>query len=105
MRTFVEYASRALAPIARLIPDPDLGSKAFRAKCQDSYHHMGGIRMDEFPRRGVVSAELQLHGTRNVFVCSSALFPSSGLSNPTHTLILLAMRLAAYRSAASNIGC
>ena len=57
---------------------------------------MGGMRMDPSPARGVVDPNLRLHNTENVFICSSAVFPTSGFSNPTHTLLALAMRLAAH---------
>ena len=32
--------------------------------------------------------------SRNIYICSSAVFPSSGFSNPTHTVLALAVRLA-----------
>jgi choline dehydrogenase-like flavoprotein len=31
-----------------------------------------------------------------LYACSTAVFPSSGFSNPTHTLIALAFRLAEH---------
>jgi len=46
------------------------------------------------PNDGVVTPDLRLHGTRNVYLCSGAVFPTSGFSNPTHTVLALAMRLA-----------
>ena len=52
--------------------------------------------MDPSPNAGVVDTDLRLHGTPNVFVCSSAVFPTSGFSNPTHTLLALAVRLASH---------
>ena len=57
---------------------------------------MGGMRMDASERYGVVDPSLRLHGMRNVYVCSSAVFPTSGFSNPTHTLLALAVRLAEH---------
>jgi aryl-alcohol dehydrogenase-like predicted oxidoreductase len=60
-----------------------------RAMCSDSYHHMGGTVMGQ-----VVDSDLRLRGVRNGYVCSSSVFPSSGFSNPTHTVMALAMRLA-----------
>ena len=55
---------------------------------------MGGMRMAVAPTDGVVTPDLLLHGTRNVYICSGAVFPTSGFSNPTHTVLALAMRLA-----------
>jgi choline dehydrogenase-like flavoprotein len=48
------------------------------------------------PRDGVVDLNLRLNGTRNTYVCSSSVFPSSGFANPTHTIIALAARLAEH---------
>jgi choline dehydrogenase-like flavoprotein len=96
IRTFAETAIHSLATIAEIQPDPDLLSRnpAFLDRCDDSNHHMGGMRMASLPTDGVVTPDLLLHGTRNVYVCSGAIFPTSGFSNPTHTVLALAMRLA-----------
>ena len=64
--------------------------------CEDSFHHMGATRMADAPQRGVVDENLQLFGIRNGYVCSSSVFPTSGCSNPTHTIIALASRLAEH---------
>lgn len=58
------------------------------------YHHMGGARMAERSEDGVVDAELRVHGTPNVSVLSSAVFPTVGFTNPTLTIVALAVRLA-----------
>ena len=96
IRSFVKIAQRALRGIARILPDPYLmeSGKDSLSTCEDSFHHMGGMRMHISARDGVVDPELRLHGTANVFVCSSAVFPTSGFSNPTHTLLALSTRLA-----------
>ena len=94
IRTCVAAAATALAGIARVVPDPDLMTDAFRPKCGDGYHHMGGMRMAPSAADGVVDPDLKLHGMQNGYVCSGAVFPSSGFSNPTHTVIALAIRLA-----------
>jgi aryl-alcohol dehydrogenase-like predicted oxidoreductase/choline dehydrogenase-like flavoprotein len=65
-----------------------------RNMCGDSYHHMGGTRMSIQPEDGVVDPQLRLHGVRNGYVCSASVFPTSGFSNPTHTVMALAFRLA-----------
>jgi choline dehydrogenase-like flavoprotein len=41
----------------------------------------------------IVDENLKLFGTSNCYVCSAAVFPTSGFSNPTHTVIALAIRL------------
>ncbi len=100
VRTFVEYAAHSLRNVARVIPDPDLinDPDQFRKKCPDGYHHMGGMRMSVSPQDGLVDLNLKLHGVDNGYVCSGAVFPSGGFSNPTHTVIALAIRLAGHLS-------
>jgi choline dehydrogenase-like flavoprotein len=96
IRRFAEIAQKSLAELAKLEIDGDLleNGSAFVAKCDDSNHHMGGMRMSASASNGVVSPDLLLHGTKNCFICSGAVFPTSGFSNPTHTVLALAMRLA-----------
>ncbi len=98
IRHFVEVARVALAGIAEVVPHPDLlaDDERFLERCEDSFHHMGGMRMAASAAKGVVDLDLRLWGTRNAFVCSSAVFPTSGFSNPTHTLLALAVRLAGH---------
>jgi choline dehydrogenase-like flavoprotein len=60
----------------------------------DTYHAMGGLRMGSDPRASVTGPSLQVHGVDNLYVLSCAVYPSGGSSNPTFTLMTLAMRLA-----------
>jgi choline dehydrogenase-like flavoprotein len=96
IRQYVLIAQRSLADIATIIPDPDLmsGSPNFLARCDDSNHHMGGMRMSPSDSTGVVDTNLRLYGLTNTYICSSAVFPCSGFSNPTHTVLALAVRLS-----------
>ncbi len=97
IRCFTQAAAAALAPFAEVKPRAGLEDDALlTAACEDGYHHMGGMRMHDSPLQGVVDTNLKLHGTRNAFVCSSAVFPTAGASNPTHTLLALAVRLARH---------
>ena len=57
-------------------------------------HHLGGCRMSSDPKRGVVDGALRSHQLSNLSICSTAVFPSGGVSNPTLTLVALAHRLA-----------
>jgi choline dehydrogenase-like flavoprotein len=57
-------------------------------------HHMGTTRMADDPRHGVVDANCRVHGIENLFVAGSSVFPTGGASNPTLTLVALALRLA-----------
>ena len=58
-------------------------------------HPMGSARMSEDPKTGVVGPDLRSHDLANLYVCSSAVFPTSGAANPTLTIVALAHRLAA----------
>ena len=59
-----------------------------------SNHHMGTTRMSTTPDRGVVDTDCRVHGIDNLWIAGSSVFPTSGCSNPTLTLIALALRLA-----------
>jgi choline dehydrogenase-like flavoprotein len=56
-------------------------------------HHMGTTRMHVHPERGVVDENSRVHGTSNLFVTGSSVFPSGGYANPTLTIVALAVRL------------
>ncbi|MFG6096345.1 GMC family oxidoreductase [Leptothoe sp. ISB3NOV94-8A] len=60
----------------------------------DTYHHMGTTRMADNPTMGVVDRNCQVHGVEGLYVVSSSVFPTSGSSNPTLTILALAIRLA-----------
>lgn len=59
-----------------------------------SRHHMGTTRMHADPKKGVVDPDLRLHEARNLYVAGSSVFPTSGIANPTLTILALVMRLA-----------
>lgn len=61
---------------------------------KDSSHPIGTLRMAKSPKTGVVDADLRVFGTPNLYVCSSAVFPTAGNVNPTLTVAALALRLA-----------
>jgi choline dehydrogenase-like flavoprotein len=102
IRKFVEHAARVFeqSGVASVqIHRERLESvQSLASHITDSYHHMGTTRMANSPRNGVVDPNCQLFGTANGFVCSSGVFPSSGFSNPTHTILALAVRLAEFIS-------
>jgi len=62
----------------------------------DGYHQIGTARMAADPKRGVVDADCRVHGTPNLFVAGSAVFPTSGQANPTLLITALSARLAAH---------
>jgi choline dehydrogenase-like flavoprotein len=57
-------------------------------------HHIGTTRMHSDPRKGVVNENCQIHGISNLFIAGSSVFPTSGATNPTLTIVALALRLA-----------
>lgn len=57
-------------------------------------HHIGTARMATSPATGVVDTNCAVFGAPNLFVASSAVFPTSGHANPTLTIVALAVRLA-----------
>jgi hypothetical protein len=65
----------------------------------DGTHQVGTIRIGTSPEEGVVDANLKIWGTENTFVCSSAVFPTSGQANPTFLLGACAVRLANHLGA------
>lgn len=65
----------------------------------DQYHAMGGLCMGVEPTQSVVDPDLKVHGLSNLHVASCAVFPSGGSSNPTFTMMALAMRLVDHLSA------
>jgi choline dehydrogenase-like flavoprotein len=57
-------------------------------------HHMGTTRMHADPRKGVVDAQCRAHGMSNLSIAGSSVFPAVGFSNPTLTILALALRIA-----------
>ena len=62
------------------------------------YHHMGTTRMAADPKHGVVDEHCRLHGTENLYIAGSSVFPTSGWANPTFTIAALALRTADHLS-------
>jgi choline dehydrogenase-like flavoprotein len=59
-------------------------------------HHIGTTRMSADPTQGVVDANLKVHSLDNLYVAGSSVFASTGISNPTFTIITLSIRLAEH---------
>ena len=57
-------------------------------------HHMGTTRMNDDPLRGVVDRNCKVHSVDNLYVAGSSVFPTSGVSNPTLSIVALTLRLA-----------
>ena len=50
--------------------------------------------MASSPVQGVVDEDCRVHGIANLYIASSSVFPTSGIANPTLTIVALAIRLA-----------
>ncbi len=66
---------------------------AWRGATEGGLHHMGTTRMHVAPEHGVVDENSRVHGTSNLFVAGSSVFPSGGYANPTLTIVALTLRL------------
>jgi len=55
---------------------------------------MGTTRMSYSEHTGVVDSNCKVFNFDNFYVAGSSVFPSSGYTNPTLTIIALAYRLA-----------
>jgi choline dehydrogenase-like flavoprotein len=52
--------------------------------------------MSEDPRRGVVDRNSLIHGIDNLYVTGASVFPTGGYTNPTLTVMALALRVARH---------
>lgn len=71
-------------------------NKNWRSLIKDVCHHMGGTRMSAVPENGVVDTNLKVWNTQNLYVCSCSVFPTGSHSNPTLTMLALAVRLTEH---------
>ena len=61
---------------------------------KDSSHHMGGTIYSSNKKLKIVDKNLKINGVKNIYICSSSIFPTSGSVNPTMTICALALRLS-----------
>lgn len=59
-------------------------------------HLMGTTRMSDSAEQGVVDQDCKVHNMDNLYLAGSSVFASSGVSNPTLTIMALSRRLAAH---------
>lgn len=62
----------------------------------DAAHQMGTTRMASRPEEGVVDENCRVFGTDNLYVASSAVFPTGPSYSPTFTILALARRLGEH---------
>jgi choline dehydrogenase-like flavoprotein len=72
----------------------DLDAEGWPVSMVPSKHHMGTTRMHKDVKQGVVDEHCRVHGINNLYVASSSVFPTSGMANPTLTIVALALRIA-----------
>jgi len=75
--------------LATLVPFEDARERPLIG----SYHHLGTTRMSDDPHRGVVDRHCRVHGVENLSIAGGSVFPTGGISNPTLTILALAIRL------------
>ena len=92
--TEVVAGQLALAGVGRVSSAAHGGNMAY--SYAGGHHHMGTTRMHDDPARGVVDATGRVHGVDNLYVSSSATFPTGGFANPTLTVVAMALRLATH---------
>jgi len=88
-RATLAAASKILSSQARRLPggqDPKMEEWRW-------FHPAGGCRMSADPANGVVDRNLTVHGSRCVHIVGASTFPRAGASNPTVTVVALALRL------------
>ena len=61
---------------------------------RSSSHFMGTTRMNASPKLGVVDEAGAVHGTPNIYVASSSIFPRGGFANVTLTALAMGLRTA-----------
>ena len=71
---------------------PDL----IRSQPHGGIHQIGTTRIADSEADGVVNSNLQVFGTKNLFVCSSSILPTSSQANPTFIVGEFAVRLAHF---------
>ena len=94
VEAYAERLSRSLGAELRGRARLVIGSGETWRNARPSNHHMGTTRMATAPDRGVVDTDCRVHGIDNLWIAGSSVFPVAGCSNPTLTLIALAVRLA-----------
>lgn len=83
----------------------DLSPDGWPISMRPAKHALGTTRMHKNEKQGVVDEHCRVHGVSNLFIAGGSVFPTSGMANPTLTIIALAIRLADHikREMASSI--
>jgi choline dehydrogenase-like flavoprotein len=90
-KLWAQLFTRASLDFTPLLAPPDA---RWPDRIAPGAHHMGTTRMHEDATCGVVDENCRIHGTSNLFVAGSSVFPTAGWTPPTLTIVALALRLA-----------
>ena len=107
-RTYRRSREILLGELEKL--EPGIASAAvgnqdpWRARIVGNWHHEGTTRMSDNPALGVVDRDCCVHGIDNLYVAGSSVFPTSGSTSPTVTILQLALRLADHLAAVDGSG-
>ena len=93
-----EFGARSLGRVRPALSDDG----NWPEKTIGGYHHMGTTRMADSPDLGVVDANCKVHGVANLYIAGSSVFTTGGASNPTLTIVALALRLADHMRTQSS---
>lgn len=103
---FTDHDHRSLAQTLELLTqrfaEAGLGTFDFGddpptlANMTDAAHQMGTTRMASSPEAGVVDPNCRVFGTDNLYIASSAVFPTGPSYSPTFTILALARRLGEH---------
>lgn len=66
------------------------------SKINGGMHHGGTTRMSADTADGVVNSDCAVHGTHGLYIAGNSVFPLIGFSNPTLTIVALAIRLSRH---------
>ena len=98
----IKTAKLFMEEFANLCRKNDLGRIAIKdsiynlekLELLEGYHQMGGTRMGTDKKNSVVNKDLKVHDINNLYISGSSNFVTGGYTNPTFTIIQLAIRLA-----------
>jgi len=96
-----DLIGRAFAQLGLGVVHADASEEKLKQILDGGAHHIGGARMSRNPRTGVTNSFGAVHQIPNIYVTGSATFPSGGFSNPTLTIMALALRQAQHIAARS----
>ena len=94
--------TKTLARLTQRFADVGLGTFDFGddppslETMTDAAHQLRSTRMANHPEEGVVDINCRVFGTDNLYVASSAVFPTGPSYSPTFTILALARRLGQH---------